>query len=1042
MGVKKTSLNSIEKHLVLHKYMLSLFGVDKTKDLLDILKKAREGVADDNQTHFCNVLKSSKGVKIENLEEYDKNVIEYIYKIKQKRGDFELKYFQYLAVLFTEIYLDKLKNNKEKFLVELNEFIDSKKIQIKKYEESDLRKLAYWMATGSGKTLLMHINYYQFLRYLPISGLRNIILITPNEGLSKQHEEELIKSGIPCGRHSDEVPELGIRIIEITKLVTEKKGGGLSIDVRAFEGPNLIFVDEGHKGLSSESRTENAWANIRQALSSDGFVFEYSATFGQILNRKGNNNKNKKGNNKKLIDENSKSILDEYSKSILFDYSYKYFYEDGYGKDFYVANLSGGRFSSNGQGSASNEAEDEFLVASLLKFYEQLRAFEENQNKESIKRHNIEKPLWVLAGATVKDSQKGNKENKETTDVVRVIEFLNRVLSNKEWFKGKVEEIIGNREHNSIFVPEYIIVNSVDELVEDIYNKVFHGKGKLRIVDIRDASGELGLKAGEGEYFGVVNVGSSEGLKKLLEDKKYNIEIDAISSSLFDKIKEENSDINILIGSRKFAEGWDSWRVSTMTLLNLGQSPGPLIIQLFGRGVRLKGENMSLKRTQSDDKALKILQTLYVYGIRADYIGKFLEAIKREGLDYEEIIIPTQIFDSKKEEWEKLHILDRRPGNRRYFSLSKEELGDEIYYIDLTSEVRVIRAFEEIRDKESQEAISLKDKLKLIDIEKVLKVLYEYKAIKGYWDLRFDKDSIEYILSKGGIKCDRSFSKDVENINNAAVLLTKRFIDRFYRRKAQEALLEETACTTLGKYGVEKFFTKEYNIKLPSQLDENKLKRIKTIAKDIEDASKEGNMNKLKEQIGHLRGYLCVRWIDFSFFAPILCKSSDDIIISPDAFTLVESERDFIDSLSKYLANKPANLNGVNVYLARNPAMSGVGFKLESAGFYPDFILWLHKQDEQGRNRQWIVFIDPKGILMLDKKGAEKLNFRKYIKNLQSKIQCNGNTDIILDGFIVTNTPYAEFHNRTVASREKLDGVIFMEEENWCESLFNFILQG
>ena len=53
----------------------------------------------------------------------------------------------------------------------------------------------------------------------------------------------------------------------------------------------------------------------------------------------------------------------------------------------------------------------------------------------------------------------------------------------------------------------------------------------------------------------------------------------------------------MLIGSRKFTEGWSSWRVSTMGLLNMGQGEGSQIIQLFGRGVRLKGKGFSLKRT-------------------------------------------------------------------------------------------------------------------------------------------------------------------------------------------------------------------------------------------------------------------------------------------------------------------------------------------------------------------------------------------------------------------------------------------------------------
>ena len=39
-----------------------------------------------------------------------------------------------------------------------------------------------------------------------------------------------------------------IQVLEITKLVEQKRGGGVSVPVEAFEGRNLIFIDEGHKG--------------------------------------------------------------------------------------------------------------------------------------------------------------------------------------------------------------------------------------------------------------------------------------------------------------------------------------------------------------------------------------------------------------------------------------------------------------------------------------------------------------------------------------------------------------------------------------------------------------------------------------------------------------------------------------------------------------------------------------------------------------------------------------------------------------------------
>jgi len=125
-----------------------------------------------------------------------------------------------------------------------------------------------------------------------------------------------------------------VRATEITKVKEEKKGAGASVDVESFEGRNLVFVDEGHKGAATglKSGEEQAWLNIRRRLGSGGFTFEYSATFGQAL---------AKGSNKEKSE-----LIEGYGKSILFDYSYRYFYGDGYGKDFRLLNLkdSGGEY--------------------------------------------------------------------------------------------------------------------------------------------------------------------------------------------------------------------------------------------------------------------------------------------------------------------------------------------------------------------------------------------------------------------------------------------------------------------------------------------------------------------------------------------------------------------------------------------------------------------------------------------------------------------------------------------------------------------------
>ena len=72
---------------------------------------------------------------------------------------------------------------------------------------------------------------------------------------------------------------------------------------------------------------------------------------------------------------------------------------------------------------------------------------------------------------------------------------------------------------------------------------------------------------------------------KLLAQQGIPCEQENITGSLFDRINDPQSPVNVLIGSRKFMEGWDSFRVASMGLLNIGKGEGSQIIQLFGRGV-------------------------------------------------------------------------------------------------------------------------------------------------------------------------------------------------------------------------------------------------------------------------------------------------------------------------------------------------------------------------------------------------------------------------------------------------------------------------
>src|SRR5690606_24212535 len=109
-----------------------------------------------------------------------------------------------------------------------------------------------------------------------------------------------------------------------------------------------------------------------------------------------------------------------------------------------------------------------------------------------------------------------------------------------------------------------------------------------------------------------------------------------------------------------FTEGWNSWRVSAIGLMNLGRGEGSDIIQLFGRGVRLKGWNMTLKRTEALKRLnlavmqgateaqlrfLPLVETLDVFGVRADYMDQFRAYLETEGIttetEWETVIVPA-----------------------------------------------------------------------------------------------------------------------------------------------------------------------------------------------------------------------------------------------------------------------------------------------------------------------------------------------------------------------------------------------------------------
>ncbi|MBW9222514.1 DEAD/DEAH box helicase family protein [Methanothermococcus sp. SCGC AD-155-C09] len=1035
----------LEKYLILNKYFLKLFNFNNFNELREKLKNTQEGYDNLGRSYFIDTLIGLKPEWENLLLRYDNAIKEYVKKLEKNRNqtDFRLKYFQYLAVLFTEIFLDKYYNDRQGFLNELNEFLhefnSKNRTKISPFTEEDLKKLAFWMATGSGKTLIMHINYWQILKYSK-NNWDNIILITPNEGLSKQHKEELKLSGIPFKLYEGNPDDLNtkdgeILIIDIHKLTKEKKGEGVSVDISYFEGKNLVFIDEGHKGQKSE---EQRWKKLREEIAKEGFLFEYSATFGQVIGK-------------------NKDLLEEYSKAIIFDYSYKYFYKDGYGKDFYVYNIKSEK--RDNKEYYSQEKQNLLLTAGLLSFYEQLAIFEEC--KDDFREYNIEKPLWIFVGSKV--TGKG-----VNSDVVKVIKFIDEITKNKEQFKENVDKILSgksgliNNEGNDIFEDKFKFIRNLnlDTLIEDIYQKIFNGMGRLELYEIKNSDGEMGLKITGEKYFGVINVGDVRALKKLISESKIEIKEDHFTQSLFSNINNNNSHINILIGSKKFIEGWNSWRVSNMGLINMGKGEGPQIIQLFGRGVRLKGKNYSLRREKNPDYKLKVLQTLFIFGLNADYINAFLNTIEKEEVDYEEIAIPIKF--NKTNNWEK----------KIYTIKTKDDFNFLEYPLKLEVDEKILRNIKiDLRPKITtaeglkvgtaeitiDKPLNIQEKdINFIDWDFIYSEVMNYKITEGMYNLIMDIDTIKNIIKSKEYKIflNKSEGIDIEHNNeelflkilsfegirkfNEIILMVIRdYILKFYRREEKRKTMDylEVEPLTIEKHPSMYPRDGEIIIKIPKNLK----KDIEEIVKQLNEYDPDND--KIPKNWKEWDSF--VVHFDNHLYTPLIVwkKNKDEIKSIP--VKLNEGETKFVKDLKNFLENNGTFKND-DIFLLRNLSRKGIGFFITS-GFYPDFIMWIKKE-----NKQHIIFIDPKGIRNLGNFNDEKIQLCTfYIKEIEKRINNELNKkgetlNIQLDAFILSTSSYNDIKGIFGEGNYKKEdfekhNILFQEDGNYIKKIFKKI---
>lgn len=1118
--MSKTAKRSFHQELVLNQWMMVFFKDGNLAGLKNRLGEDRhEGIEDDGQSGFFHALQHNlfevDRISQHDLRRYDLNIVQHWNAITEQRNQQEnsvlnMKYFQYLSLLFTEIYLDWYFNHRQQLLDGLNAqmkiYNDAEKDTAHRFQPFDadeLNKLAFWNATGSGKTLLLHVNIKQYLHYFQNGRTTaypdKVILLTPNEGLSHQHLAELKLSGFDnfhlFAKNRGDVFKNAIEVIDINKLGDQM--GDKTVAVEAFEGNNLVLVDEGHRGTGTAA---GAWMSRRESLVRGGFAFEYSATFGQAVAKgltveKAEEDLQKKKakilfetTNLKKLDDDQRQRLnlsseekrkartlatrEIYAKSILFDYSYKFFYEDGYGKESLILNLKDEDY-------AQEDIKRQYFTACLLSFYQQQYIWHSNRAK--LADFNIEKPLWIFVGNTVAG---------EDSDILNVLKFLAGFLNDEVKTKLWIKDLLANTARlldgkgRNIFHDRFtpLMAFSADEVYADILKKLFNAESRqrLKVVNLKTSKGELVLRVGNAEPFGLINIGDDAGffkeaeainqvpksdadpeIKKKKALESFDTEADDFGGSLFGTLNGKDSQLHVLIGSRKFTEGWSSWRVSTMGLLNMGKGEGSQIIQLFGRGVRLKGQDYSLKRSIPSQRPkgahLERLETLNIFGVNAGYMATFKDYLKEEGVTTPDEMIQLDFktrANLPKNSLKTLALKDGYKDNqikgfkRTHFPWLYEvpaEFKDKIkkahIELDLYPKIEAMAAGKSLDGvapvvNVRQVGKIVKTIMVVFDFDRIYLAVQAFKQQRSWSNLRLDSSRLmSFCLSRDDwytlyippSELTIITIADIRKQEDILIRLLQDYTDRFYKslKNAYEGQFYDVVPLKTDDDSLLKVVHFDIDNTEDGEAYEKRIQALQVLVTE----------GKIGEASQWNAGQMVAICFDRHLYYPLFAIEGDvPLKMRPLAFD-APSEVQFVRDLETFYRSPLGQqmIGKRSLYLLRNAdtKAKGLGFAL-AGNFYPDFLLWL-VDDETGE--QWLNFVDPKGLRQMSLNDP-KLGLYNEVKVIQEKL---GDPKLTLNAFIVSGTSFNSLLNVSCEQSELEErNVFFMVdgEQSYLHKMF------
>ncbi|MBA1438308.1 MAG: DEAD/DEAH box helicase family protein [Epsilonproteobacteria bacterium] len=946
------------------------------------------------------------------FSEYSSKGIEYDFDDMEDKLRVSLRYYQRLALYFTKYYFEK------KYLLNGNQN----------------NKLTYWMATGSGKTIIMKANiidYFEYLRDKNPSEIE-VIITSPLKELIGQLRNEMSEF---FAHEFFKDFKFSYKIETTQGLIERYKNE--SHEIVGESQYRLLLVDEAHIGLGNDKSGQGAFVNIRNELTkniSNSFMFEYSATFYDLTDKK---------------------QIEEYANRIIYEYDYGKFYNDRYGKDFKFDVIKKDEIAED-----ENKDIKRNLDANLEAFNQKLKSFNDYNSNKMLNRGKPfpNRPLLVMAGNTVSASKESSANNEENSDISKIIDYLANL--------------------DSATIDKYIA----------IFNE---NKGVLHLLQNSSNNGELLMSFGEDALpFGLITVGNikkfleNNNIQKLIADSKIitkNIKF-TNENYLFKNIDYESSPINILIGSRKFSAGWNSFRVSQICLINFGTGSGPTIIQMFGRGVRLRGLNDDGKRSErryvkeNESKSeflshskdnnlkeekyelLKYLETLFIYSLRSTYLSKFVEQdtdiykksiVFSKGVevsqDYKEKSLPIFYIDKSVDKIQGIIKVEALIVNDAKLNISYEvesiknnTIIDLPITIDLSIKQEKTVDFKDIGWLESfvdrayiQKLIYKKQEQNSINIaglsiEFIIDLLISKNIIIKYdgeikTPLQFQKITIKAVnilISK--IKNKIIYNENKQNYKYDQTITSDDYIDRydikFVLDKSADAkkVSDRLESRDNFKIFIDKVFNHYYQ---PLALDPHAStqKVYETYQKCLDRGYTQNYKNILDSDIGYF-------------------EDIEEVKISPDR--LNPDEFKFVCDLQKYISE-----HQLDVTILRNKSKGNIGLIADddSGVFYPDFILWYMQKLDNDDIQQHIIFCDPKGIRNAETKW-KVCDAPYYIKELEKK----WDSDIKLHSFIVSNTSkkdivWSPIKDLNIKQCDLFFNLVFMDDSGYIEKIFKGI---